>query len=329
MSTANDIPPDPSIVPVSLIIDTDMGNDVDDALALAMAHALERRGACRLLAVTLTNPEPDAGVYIDALNRQYGRPDIPIGVSPDAPFVSASKYLSCALVTDPETGARVYPSEHDVTTAPRSLELLRRMLADAPDQSVVLAQIGFFTNFATLLESPSDDISPLPGLELVRRKVRLLSLMAGAFQTAGSNNHMVEFNVRFAIAPAQKLAAAWPTPIIWSGWEVGDAIRFPATAVNLDYIHTRRHLLPESYQAYNPTPHEPPTWDLTTVLHAVYPDRDYFGFSSPGQVTVEDDGYTRFTPSEGGRDRFMTVTPVQASRLRGLFEALCTEPFPA
>jgi len=35
---------------VPVIFDTDMGNDVDDALALAMLHALESRGECRLRA---------------------------------------------------------------------------------------------------------------------------------------------------------------------------------------------------------------------------------------------------------------------------------------
>ena len=312
---------------VNLIIDTDMGNDVDDALALALAHSLERRGACRVIAITLTNPDPDAGVYVDALNRFYNRPGIPIGVSPEAPFVSESKYLSVIHAIDPETKKCHYPSDHTASEAPSSLKLLRSALATATDRSIVIAQIGFFTNLATLLASPPDEISPLTGIELVRKKVKALSLMAGAFQTSGSNNPMIEFNVRYAISPAKYVAENWPTPMIWSGWEVGDAIRFPSTAIEQDYAHTKPHLIPESYQAYNPTPHERPTWDLTTVLHAVYPNRDYFELSKPGRVTVEDDGFTRFTPVKNGRDQFISVTPVQAARARGLFEALCCEPF--
>src|SRR6266513_6120748 len=66
--------------PVSVIFDTDMGNDVDDALALAVLHALESRGESRLLAVTVTKDEPYAAPYIDIVNTFYGRPDIPIGV---------------------------------------------------------------------------------------------------------------------------------------------------------------------------------------------------------------------------------------------------------
>src|SRR5690606_40413776 len=73
--------------PTQLILDTDMGNDCDDALALGMILALEARGACKLLGVTLTNPEKLAGAHVTAINTFYGRPDIPVGVSPSAPFV--------------------------------------------------------------------------------------------------------------------------------------------------------------------------------------------------------------------------------------------------
>ena len=39
--------------PVRVIFDTDMGNDIDDALALAVLHAFESRGEAKLLAVTV------------------------------------------------------------------------------------------------------------------------------------------------------------------------------------------------------------------------------------------------------------------------------------
>ncbi len=40
--------------PVPFIFDTDIGNDVDDVLALGMIHSLQSRGELELLAVTLT-----------------------------------------------------------------------------------------------------------------------------------------------------------------------------------------------------------------------------------------------------------------------------------
>ena len=44
-------PPPKKKIKVPLIIDTDASFDVDDVLAICMAHALERRGEAKILAV--------------------------------------------------------------------------------------------------------------------------------------------------------------------------------------------------------------------------------------------------------------------------------------
>ncbi len=48
--------------PVKIIFDTDIGNDVYDALALSVVHALQSRQVCELLAVTVTKPHDLAGL---------------------------------------------------------------------------------------------------------------------------------------------------------------------------------------------------------------------------------------------------------------------------
>jgi inosine-uridine nucleoside N-ribohydrolase len=302
-----------------------MGNDVDDALALGLLHALENRGACEILAVTLTNPEPLAGPHVAALNAFYGRGGIPVGVSPGAPFVRPSPFLKMVEMKD-AGGRPLFPSAFDPATAPSSVALMRRTLAAAPDASVVIAQIGFFTNCANLLASEPDAESPLTGRELIEKKVRFLSVMAGAFSTVQSNNHWLEFNIVYDIPSAKRLAAEWPTPVVWSGAEVGEAVPFPAHCVDEDFDYAPHHPLRESYQLFRPTPHERPTWDLTTVLYAVYPERDYFDLSVQGTVEIMDDGFSRFCPGKGSRDRYLIVSKKQAGCLRGLFAGLVTEP---
>ena len=69
--------------PVTLIFDTDIGNDVDDVLALGMIHALQSRGVCDLIAVTVTKDHALAGPFVDAVNTFYGRPHISVGVVRD------------------------------------------------------------------------------------------------------------------------------------------------------------------------------------------------------------------------------------------------------
>ena len=60
--------------PTNIIFDTDMGNDVDDALALAMLHAFQSRHEINLLAVTITKDNKWAAPYVDVVNTFYGRP---------------------------------------------------------------------------------------------------------------------------------------------------------------------------------------------------------------------------------------------------------------
>jgi inosine-uridine nucleoside N-ribohydrolase len=255
--------------PVDVIFDTDMGNDVDDVLALGLIHALESRGECRLLAVTIKKDEPIAAAFTDAVNTFYGR----------------------------------------------------------PDGSVVIAQVGFSTNLARLLDTPPGDVSPLSGRDLAARKVRLVSVMGGAFAPI-EGNRCGEYNLVNDIASAKKVASQWPTPILWSGYEIGLAMPYPAASIEQDYRWVAHHPLVESYVAYEPPPHARPTWDLTSVLAVVRPDRDYFGISQPGRVIVEDDGRTRFEPAADGPHRHLLASPEQAARVTELFAALCSQPPP-
>jgi inosine-uridine nucleoside N-ribohydrolase len=311
--------------PVKIIFDTDIGNDVDDALALGLLHALADRGACELLGVTITRSDELAGPFVDAVNTFYGRPDLPIGFIHAKPEPEPSKFLPLAEAKD---GDRLrYP--HDLkrsSDAPEALRLLRQLLAAQPDGSVVLVQVGYFSNFAALLDTPADELSPLTGRDLVKQKVKLLSVMAGAFQTINDNNHYPEFNVYKDIPAAQKLARDWPTPIVWSGFEIGIALPYPAVSIERDFRFVPHHPLAEAYQLYSPTPHERPTWDLTSALYAVQPDRGFFGLSESGAVSVEADGFTRFTPQPKGRDRFLKLDATQLVRVREVLVQLCSQP---
>ena len=310
--------------PVDVIFDTDMGNDVDDALALGLLHALQSRGECRLLAVTLTKDHPLAAAFTDAVNTFYGRGDVPIGVIRGGPTPDQGKYLGVAERRD--DGRLRYP--HDLAggaEAPEATALLRRVLAGRPDTSVAFVQVGFSSNLARLLDSPPDDISPLSGRDLVAAKGRLLAVMAGAFTLIGGGRHL-EYNVVQDIPAAKRLAERWPTPVVWSGFEIGIAIPYPAVSIERDYGYVAHHPLVDSYVAYEPPPHCRPTWDLTSVLHAIRPDRGYFGLSEPGRVVVEDDGGTRFEPAADGRHRYLIASPEQAARVAEVFTALCSEP---
>lgn len=310
---------------VNLIFDTDICGDCDDVLALGMIHALETRGACRLLAVTISVDNDLTVPFVEAVNHFYGRDQVPIGVVGRGGVRAESRFLSLAQERD--AGELRYPrpsGSSDVRTP--ATELLRRTLAAQPDGSVVIAQVGFSTNLARLLDSPSDGHSPLSGEDLVRRKVRLLSLMAGAFQPINGNVRYPEYNVVQDTRSAQTLVRRWPTPMVFSGFEIGIALPYPAVSIDRDFAYVKHHPLAEAYRRYMPPPHERPTWDLTSVLYAVYPDRGYFDLSPPGTVVVEMDGSTRFSPDANGRHRYLVLAPDRRGRVLEAFVQLCSQP---
>ena len=311
--------------PVRLIFDTDIGNDIDDVQAQAMIHAMQSRGACQLLAVTITKDSDLAGPFVDAINTFYGRPDTPIGVVRPGKTPEPGKFLP--LAAEKRDGAFRYP--HDLLSskdAPEAVALLRKTLAAQPDGSVSIAQVGFSTNLARLIDSKPDAASDLSGMELIRKKVKVLSIMAGAFTPINGNNHYCEYNVVQDIENCRKLANEWPTPVVWSGFEIGIAVPYPAESIVKDYGYVSDHPVAESYRLYEPPPHNRPTWDLTSVLYAVHPDRGYFDLSEPGRVTVEKDGFTKFEPAADGKHKYLKLTEAQKPRVVEALVQLSSQP---
>ena len=316
-------PPVSPLAPVDLIFDTDMGNDIDDALALGMIHALQSRGECRLLAVTVSKDHEYAGPYVDLVNTFYGRGSTPIGVVKNGKTPEDSAYIRVpSLAMD--DGKLRYP--HDLrsgTDAPDAVQVLRETLARAQDGSVTIVVVGFSTNLARLLESGADKVSPLTGVDLVKAKCRELVMMAGMFTAEGRHK---EYNVFIDLPAARKVYADWPTPIVTSGFEIGRAIKYPAVSIEQDYRYVTHHPLAEAYGLYQKMPYDRETWDLTAVLYAVRPNRGYFGLSPAGTITVDDAEVTQFAAAESGRHRYLTVTPEQIAQVREALVQLTSQP---
>jgi inosine-uridine nucleoside N-ribohydrolase len=293
----------------AVIFDTDMGNDIDDALALAMLHSLESRGEAKILAITLTKDNKDAAPFIDLVNYFYHRPNIPIGIVKNGKTPENAPMLAVP-VANPAYPRRIKNHQD----APEAVSLLTEILSEQPDRSVTIIQVGFFTNLARLLDTPN-------GKSLIQRKVTQLILMAGAFPSGKK-----EYNVYIDLPAAAKVFAEWPTPIVTSGFEIGDAIKFPAESIQNDFNYVKHHPIAESYRNYKPMPYDRQTWDLTAVLYAIRPHRGYFGLSEPGTISTDPEGKTTHTPNPAGRHRYLTTTPEQRIRTLEALIQLASQP---
>lgn len=286
-----------------VIFDTDMGNDIDDALALAMLHALSDRGECELIGVTLTNANPAAVPYVRMLNRFYGRPDLPVGAA-IKPLKGGAEdhYMAAALGAKKANNA-------DAEPAPA---VLRRLLTNAREK-VTIVQTGFSTNLAALLDSPG-------GAALAANKVAQLVAMAGNFVDG-----QPEYNVHIDIASAKNVFEHWPSPIVFSGFDIGRNLQFPAASIEHDFAWSPAHPVAASYRAYAEMPYDRPTWDLTAVLEAVRPGNHYFGRSEGGRVTVDASGSTHFTPGHGDR-QYLELDAARRAEILQVLMLLASEP---
>jgi inosine-uridine nucleoside N-ribohydrolase len=119
--------------------------------------------------------------------------------------------------------------------------LLRRLLTGAREK-VIIVQTGFSTNLAALLDSPD-------GAALAKEKVALVVAMAGNFADGAP-----EYNVKIDVAAAKAVFERWPTPIVFSGFEIGRELLYPASSIEHDFAYASPHPIAESYRAIKKCP---------------------------------------------------------------------------
>ena len=309
--------------PIPVIFDTDMGNDVDDVMALDLLYKSMESGKIKLLAV-MCNKEGDASLqFLDIMNTWYGHPSIPIGqvvkgadCSNDGVNSATGLSYVQAVVNMTNNGKSMFArSIADVTQLPEAYKLYRKMLVKAKDHSVVIISTGFSTNLARLIESKADEYSPLNGTQLIAKKVKYISIMGGAYKA----NSDKEYNIVRDVKSAAMLFEKSPVPIVASPFEVGTSVCYPSSSIEKDFTWATYHPLIEAYKSYLAMPYDRPMWDPTAVLYVIEPNGAFFGKSVKGDVKVTDDGYTRFTPDTKGKVCYLSVTPQQAQRIKEYF----------
>lgn len=308
---------------LKVIFETDIGNDIDDALALDMLYKYLDAGDIELLAIMINKEGAQPPEFTDIMNSWYGYPDIPIGIIHNGVECEhdATNYTQCVSVMENANGEPKFQrSLNDYTTLPEAHLLYRELLAQQPDHSVTIVSVGFSTNLVRLLDTPVDEFSKLTGQELVARKVKLLCTMAGCF----NNPEWFEYNVVKDIPAAKKVFSEWPTVLVTSPFEVGMAIHYPGNSIENDFTWAAEHPLVEAYKCYQEMPYDRPTWDLTSVLYAVE-GPSYFNVSGPGIIEVSDQGTTLFTPEGNGNRYYLSVDSLQAEQIKQRFIQLITQ----
>jgi len=195
----------------AIILDTDIGSDIDDALALAY---LLRHPDCELVGITTVTGEPGLRASLcDALCRTAGRDDVPIHVGVAEPILGHNHQPHVPQASALERWP--HAKFEDRVTA---IEFLRETIRSRPGE-ITLLTIGPLTNIAVLL-AVDPEIATL---------VKGIVMMGGQFTKWTEFDHtLAEWNIRCDPIAAQKVFAS-PIPITAAGYEITTQCRIESS----------------------------------------------------------------------------------------------------
>lgn len=270
-----------------ILLDTDMLTDCDDVAALAMLLQLEKQGKAQLVGVTVSSAYPKSAAVVSAVNTYYGRGDIPVG----APKNGKGVFLDWSCFLDKVANEFPHAIESN-DAAEDAVKVMRKALAQANDDEIILVTIGYMTNLESLMKSEGDEISELCGMELIRRKVREWVCMGGNFPDDPAID-----NVNFTrdAAPALYCIRNFEKPITFVGRDIGHNIYVGDDFHNLpkDNPLRRAYELHRGRYGDNWDHH---TADPSTLLYAVFGLGDAFEIQK-GRMILHDDCSFEWDPN--------------------------------
>jgi hypothetical protein len=303
----------PRTPPLGVAFDSSLDGDVDQVLALAMLFGFDVRRQIRLASLSLSRYSLLAVAYLDLVARFYrgeqatdivaDRLSLPVGMSTLQVANGAPPMLSVVLAKNVGNvgEARIYPrGRAALNDTADPVALIRNALSAQVDQNGAVILAGSPVNLLGVIARPD-------GRDWVTRKARALNVAAGRFADGP-----VDATVQRDVTGFRRLLAEWPSPIVMAGTELNEALPFPGQRFESGTTWTMHHPVLDSYRAFG-TQHrlyvrgsyDAPSRTLAAVLHAVEPDQSYFDVSPPGTITIGDDGRTTFSPSPGGRHRYL------------------------
>lgn len=176
---------------IPVLLDTDIGSDIDDAVALAY---LLRQPRCELLGITTVTGEPDKRAALaSAICQAAGQEDVPIHVGTAPPFLVEPRQPRAPQY---EALSDQWPHQNFANDN-TALPFLRDTIRARPGE-ITLLTIGPLTNIALLFTIDPE----LPAM------LKHLVMMGGRFFTPGAD---AEWNIICDPHAAAKVFAA-PVP---------------------------------------------------------------------------------------------------------------------
>lgn len=202
--------PEPDTIP--LLLDTDIGSDIDDCICLSY---LLRQKRCELLGVTTVTGQPrQRAAMAEALCRAAGREDVPVHAGIDRRIAGE--------IIQPEVPQFEVLAKHPHRKPEKfesysAIEFLRCTIRDRPGE-ITLLGIGPMTNIGVLFAADPQ----IPSL------LKRLVLMCGVFTTRQPNSPRNEWNAKLDPIATSIVYQARPPEHISIGLDVTMSCRMPS-----------------------------------------------------------------------------------------------------
>src|SRR5262245_36411035 len=295
-----------------ILFDSDMGRNIDAALALSMLYGL---GRGRVIGVAVSSSSLEAAAFCDVLARFYNAGGaLPIGLTEDGSKLDDSPMLREPLSMRNPDGQPVFrPTVRSFIDTADPAVLFRNALLTQQDKQAIAVLAGPATNLARSLV--------LNGArEIVAAKVQLLVMAAGAF-----DGPAVDPRVQADVASARRVVTEWPSPIVAVGIEAANAVPYPDQSIESEIATIPNHPVVAAYRAYRakqPGTSGIPAQAVLAALFAANSSAEYLKLSRPGRIDVTDDGRTVFKESPTGTHRYLVIDPAEKERITQAFVAM-------
>jgi purine nucleosidase len=263
-----------------VLIDTDIGDDIDDAYALALAL---RSPELKILGVTTTfgNTELRARL-LDRYLKAVDRTDIPVAAGPESK-------------TDNVLTQRAYALQAPASVHANGAEFLLDQVRKHPGEITLIAIGPLFTVQAAIEKDPA-----------TFRKLKRVVLMGGSIdrgyddgKTGMHRRADAEWNINRNPAGAKALFAAgvpvFLMPLDSTQIHLGEEDRekiFAYGSPLTDQLTLLYHQWMAGTPSHSPTP---TLFDPVAVTYAFRPD---LCPAKPMHIGIDDEGFTRATPGE-------------------------------
>ncbi|KAF3044924.1 hypothetical protein E8E11_006790 [Didymella keratinophila] len=231
-----------------------------DPVAIGLANVFQKRREAKIVGVVSSVYSRYVPPAIDAINTYYGHGGIPVAIQ--KPVDNTTRSPTFPQENESVTGlADKFPQDIcDGSNTTDPVLLYRRLLASSPDNSVTIANIGFYDNLYHLLHSRPDGISPLSRPKLIKKKV---VEHVGQGNPNGTSFYFEVNGPKYA----QHVLTHWPGRIIYVPDAIGSTVYFGSRLSTELNVTTH----PVAYAAVTSigigNVHQ--IWDSTAIYYAV------------------------------------------------------------